>query len=104
MKEPEHKPKIGDRTVIDGTEYVFLQTTGKPDWHSPEQIAKYKQQIQEKRDTIHGIKKAKPEPQEQQSQPPERDDISRAITKRALEELAMEEQLTQEEEIPTMDK
>ncbi len=36
---PMEKPEIGERRVIDGREYVFLETTPKmPRWHTPEEV------------------------------------------------------------------
>ena len=43
IKKGEIPPKIGDKKMIDGKEYIFLETTpNKPRWHSPEEVEKKK--------------------------------------------------------------
>ena len=47
--KPEKAPKIGDRKIVEGREYIFLQTSGKPTWHSPEELDQYRGDIEARR-------------------------------------------------------
>lgn len=86
----EKVPKIGDRKMADGREYIFLQLSphGKPDWQSPEQIEIYDQEIEERRKQKKlkhaGIKQKKqkptPDPGNPLSEQDDEDGIGKELT------------------------